>query len=128
MPLSAAAFAGVLAVILPVALNPTLRHYDAPLFSWVRTGWEGAGLLTVFLLGLAGLGVALISRTRPLVLGIATMALFPVMSVAEVVVDPTSHNLLPLEWLMYLAATAPGIAGAYLGQGFRRLLGSEEPR
>ena len=111
-PLSAAAFAGLVAVMLPVALNPTLRHYDAPLFPWVRTGWEGAGLLTVFLLGLAGLGVAVMSKTRPLALGIATMALFPVMSIDEIIVDPTSHNLLPLEWLMYLAATAPGIAGA----------------
>ncbi|MEN3340293.1 MAG: hypothetical protein V7647_3969 [Acidobacteriota bacterium] len=50
-----------------------------------------------------------------------TMAAFPLISIVEIVIDPASHSLLPIEWFLYLLESLPGIAGAYLAQSIRRM-------
>jgi hypothetical protein len=116
----AAAMLGVAAIVLGVIGNPNARHYDAPLFPLIRTGIEGMNGGTLLFLAVAGLLVASVGEAPPLLIGLSTMAAFPLLSVAEALVDPKSHNLLPIEWFLYLVETIPGIAGAYLGWSIRR--------
>jgi hypothetical protein len=116
----AAAILGVAAIILGVVGDPSARHYDAPLFPLIRTGIEGMNGGTLLFLAVVGLLVASVGEAPPLLIGLCTMAFFPFLSLAEVLIDPKSHSLLPLEWLLYAFETIPGIAGAYLAWGIRR--------
>jgi hypothetical protein len=117
-----AAALGVTAIVLAGRGNSVPQDYSAPLFPAVRRGIEGMNGGSVLLLLGAGLIPGLFGRAHPLLIGLSTMALFPLMSIAEVIVDPTSHNLLPFEWILYGLETAPGIIGAFTGRWYGRVV------
>lgn len=121
LSMAASAVLGCTAVIVAVAGQP-LQRYEAPLFPVLRTAWEGANAKTLIFLFLAGLIVGVFRRSPSLLIGVSAMALFPLASVAEMVADPKSHNLFPIEWFLYGLATIPAIAGAALGHQLRKLL------
>lgn len=76
-------------------------------------------------------GVAgLIFRSLPaVVVGISMLALLPVAAVAEMMADPTSHNLWPLEFAMYAVISLAPAAGAALGRiGWSRMATARSPR
>jgi hypothetical protein len=113
--IAAAASLGCLGVLGAALLDPGLHHYESPLFPLVRAAIEDFGTRSLVALAGAGFLVGLFRGAPWPVIGLSTMALFPLFSVAEMLVDPTSHNLFPLEWLMYAAATLPAMFGAYVG-------------
>lgn len=81
---------------------------------------DGMRLESLLFLMLSGF---LIGRARPQhawVIGLATMASFPVIALVEVILDPTTHNLLPLEFIGYGLMTLPGLLGALGGRALRR--------
>jgi len=110
-----AALLGIGAVILPVWLL-SLRPYTAPLFPLIRTGVEGMSYLTFVFLFVSGLLLGFLGRGHPFFLGIATMALLPLLAIAEMVASPTSHNLWPLEFAMYGFVSLSAVLGACLGR------------
>jgi hypothetical protein len=71
---------------------------------------------------LVGFGCALAVPHRFWVAGLASMALFPVVAIVGAVRDPTSHNLLGIEFVMYGFLTLPAILGGALGKRIRALL------
>ncbi len=118
----AAALLGVGAVVLGVYGRGTVEGGASPLFPAVARGIEGLNARSVALLIGAGFIPGALGKAHPLLIGLATMALFPIMSVADVVVDGTSHNLLPFEWAIYCVLTCPGILGAFVGRRFKHFL------
>jgi hypothetical protein len=45
------------------------------------------------------------------------MSLLPIVAITEVAfVDPTSHNLLPFEFVVYAFGALPGFLGAWLAR------------
>jgi hypothetical protein len=46
---------------------------------------------------------------------------FPVVAIAEIVKDPTSHNLIPFEMVMYAFLAVPTVLGAWVGGLVARL-------
>lgn len=118
--LGAAAVLGVVAIVTPVALEPTMQVYDAPLFPLLRSAVEGLGFASILFLLVLGFLLGLIDKVPPILLGPATLALFPLAAVAEVLVDPTSHNLFPIECMLYVVLSIPATIGAFLGRWFRR--------
>jgi len=110
-----AALHGLGAVNLPVWLL-SLRPYTAPLFPLLRTGVEGLSFLTFIFLFVSGLLLGLFARGHPFLLGIATMGLFPLLAIAEIVVSPTSHNLWPLEFMIYGFVSLSAVLGVYFGR------------
>lgn len=110
-----AAVLGLAAVILPVWLL-SLPPHTAPLFPLVRTGIEGLSFLTfIFLFG-SGLLLGFFGKGQPVLLGIATIGLLPLLAIAEMVVSPTSHNLWPLEFMMYGFISLSAVVGACIGR------------
>ncbi|MBI4656887.1 MAG: hypothetical protein HY746_09115 [Elusimicrobia bacterium] len=107
---------GFAAVILPVILRHQIFPYRDTLFPVLRSGVEKLSLLSVIGLFLAGLLAGIKSPFRPSVNGLLTMSLFPVIAIADMIFYPTSHNLWPLEFVVYLLLTIPGIIGAYTGR------------
>jgi uncharacterized membrane protein YjjP (DUF1212 family) len=93
------------------------------LFSLIRTGIEGISIWSFSLLLLSGLGVKLLSNLSGWKIGLTTMALFPIMAIFEIIVDSSSHNMFPFEFIGYALYSIPAIIGAYIAQGIQKVLG-----
>jgi hypothetical protein len=116
---------GLLAFVLPVfILSP--KQYESPLFPLLRTGIEGASSLTYILLFLGALGLGTALRISPWLLGVFCMAGFPLLAFAEMVYDPSSHNLWPIEFLIYAGTSVVSITGAFVGDAVRELFSKTE--
>jgi hypothetical protein len=113
-----AAIAGIASVIVPyVAIHGFGGHYSSPLFPLLRNAWELLELIpTLVLLLIVGGILGFIRPKNWLVLGSSTVLLFPLAAVLEMAVDPGSHNLWPIEFLLYVVLVAvPALAGSLLG-------------
>jgi hypothetical protein len=109
-----AAVAGYLAVWIPWSLAGS--HNDMV---------DGMRPISLLYLVLVGFGCGLAVPHRFWVAGLASMALFPVIAIVGAVRDPTSHNLLGIEFVMYAFLTLPAILGGALGKLIRALLAEE---
>lgn len=118
-PVALSGLAGVLAIVVPVWLIP-MEQYDSVLFPTIRTGIEGLGGEAIFLLGALGMILGAIFR-HPALTGMGMVLPFPLAGLAEMVVDPSSHNLWPFEFLVYFILSAVPITGGYLGSLLRHL-------
>ena len=49
------------------------------------------------------------------------MVLFPIASIAEMILYPTSHNLWPLEFFVYGILSIPAVVGALIGSKLTRM-------
>jgi hypothetical protein len=92
---------GLLAMVIPVLVWPPARHFDAPLFPLIRDAVEGIGLPQLLLLFTAGVLLGLVSASRAWLLGLAAISVLPLAALAEMIKDPTSHNLFPFEFAFY---------------------------
>jgi hypothetical protein len=110
-----AALLGLLAIVAPVWILD-LRRYSAPLFPLIRSGVEGMSLLTLVFLFCAGFLTGCFGVGHPLLLGIATVALLPILAIAEMSVLSTTHNLWPLEFIIYSVISLCAVAGAFTGR------------
>src|SRR5436309_14031759 len=95
-----AALLGLIAIVAPVSILD-LRRYTAPLFPLIRSGVEGMSLLTLVFLFCAGFLVGCFGVGHPILIGIATVALLPILAIAEMSISSTTHNLWPLEFIIY---------------------------
>lgn len=121
-PLVLAPFLGFLAMLLPALLRQPSRQAMESVHALVRTAVKHVGPWNFVLLLLVGAFLGAISSWRTLVLGAAAMLLFPALAVTEMISDSTSHNLWPLEFLMYAFYGCVVAAGAVL---LRRVGGRE---
>ena len=80
---------------------------------------DGMELISLLYLTLVGFGCGLAVPHRVWIAGLASMSLFPVMAIVGVVRDPTSHNLLGIEFVIYAFLTLPAILGGALGKMIR---------
>jgi hypothetical protein len=72
----------------------------------------------LLLSGLLGAGFR---RVWPVALGM--MLPWPIACAIEVIRDPTSHNLLPFDIMLWCAAFAVGLMGAFVGRLIRSRMG-----
>jgi hypothetical protein len=113
-----AAAAGFCAYVLPVALDPGVRHYDAAFLPFVRDAVEGMKPYTLLLLFGIGAIFGFIGRAPAWLAGMATMAAFPVWSAADMALGG-DHNLFPIEWFIYGVISLFGLAGAVIARRLR---------
>jgi uncharacterized membrane protein len=106
-----AAVAGYLAVWLPWKLAGSHNNMV-----------DGMELISLLYLMLVGFGCALAVPHRFWIAGLASMSLFPVMAIVGAVLDPTTHNLLGIELIMYVFLTIPVLLGGAIGKLIRVLL------
>jgi hypothetical protein len=114
MALLVAPILGLLAMILPVLIRRPAVWYDAPMFPVLRNAQEHVGAWQLVLFFVAGLALGFLFSSRALLLGAAAVILLPLAAVAEMLVDPASHNLFPFEFLIYAAYGAIVATGSAL--------------
>ena len=97
-----AAGVGPMSFLAPLWWRHNVRTYHAPVSSTMATAVENFhfdGLLVLlclsFLLGL------MTRRAAPYKLGLVTMAFFPALTLVEMIIDSRSHNLFPVEFVVY---------------------------
>ena len=110
--------------VLLIAIVAAIAGYLAVWIPWMLAGShknmvDGMQLISLLYLVLVGFGCGLAVPHRVWVAGLASMALFPVMAIVGAVRDPTSHNLLGIEFVMYAFLTLPAILGGALGKMIR---------
>lgn len=107
---------GLISILLPTFFLTGIKIYDSPLFPNVRTGIEGFSKWSFIFLFLSGFVVKLFSKLSSWKIGLMSMSLFPLMAFFEIIVDLTSHNMIPFELILYLIYSIPSILGAYVSQ------------
>jgi hypothetical protein len=113
--------------VLLLAIIAAVAGYLAVWIPWMLAGShknmvDGMELISLLYLTLVGFGCGLAVPHRFWVAGLASMSLFPVMAIVGAVRDPTSHDLLGIEFVMYGFLTLPAILGGALGKMIRALL------
>ncbi len=111
--LVAVAILGIACIVIPV-LNQPLK--PSPLFPLLHTGIEKMTWVAIALLAALGLVAGLTTRAPVWAIAIASVALLPCAAIAEIVKDGTSHNLIPLEIIMYGFMSIPVLAMAAVGR------------
>jgi hypothetical protein len=117
-----AAVLGFISIIVPPYIKPgdKLVFYDPPLFPIFATAIKNFSIFpTTILLTIAGIIVGYLKPEIWWLLGLATVILFPIASISEMVLYPATHNLWPLELLIYGIMSIPPIIGAFLGSKLR---------
>jgi len=118
-----AAVLGSLSIILPPYISPGKKvvFYDAPLFPIIATAIKNLSIFpTTLLLLIAGFIVGYLKSDIWWLLGFATVILFPIAAISEMILYPTTHNLWPLELLVYGILSIPPIIGALLGSKLKK--------
>jgi hypothetical protein len=70
----------------------------------------------------------LLTRLPLFAIPLASIALLPAAMVLEMLADESSHNLFPLEIIVYALLQAPAMLGAVIGYGARWLLAGRRQR
>lgn len=96
-----------------------MKPYESPLFPLIRTGIEGLSKYSFLFLLLAGFMVKLFSDVPFWQIGPMSMALFPLAAICEMIADSSSHNMFPIEFIIYGFLSMPAIIGAYAAQVIR---------
>lgn len=73
-------------------------------------------LLAGFIFFLTGILIGIFFQLNPWLAGIALIAALPIASFYEASVYKGSHNLIPLELIIYFLFSVPAIAGVYIGR------------
>jgi hypothetical protein len=115
-----AAMAGTLALAFPVLTGQADTGHSAAFFPFMADVVEGVELSSITLLFGVGVAAGLFGRASGVILGMATAALLPMWSAADMVLGGTGHNLFPFEWFIYGIYGLIGIAGALVGRGIQR--------
>lgn len=123
LPFIIAPMLGFLSITLPPYLSPgkTIVYYDASLFPIIATAIKNLSILpTAILLFLTGLIVGYLKPKMWWVLGFSTIILFPIAAILEMIVQPTSHNLWPFEFLLYAGLSVPAMIGALITANLKK--------
>jgi hypothetical protein len=78
---------------------------------------------TTALLTIAGFILGYLRPEIWWLLGFATIMLFPIAAICEMVLYPTTHTLWPVEFLMYGILSIPPMIGAFLGSKLKNKTG-----
>jgi len=117
-----AAVLGLFSIIIPPLLDTGIKHYGGSslFFGLISTGIENLSSAGLVFLFLSGILLGYLAPKFPWLWGIGTMSLFPVIAFIEGMMNPSTHNLFPIEIIVYGVTMIPGIAGAYVGAYFKR--------
>lgn len=114
-------YLGILSIIVPTYLNSSIIKYDSPVFPLIRTGIEGFSMLTVVSLVISGIIIGLIKPKYFWLWGFSIIWLLPTIAIIEMIKDPYSHNIWPIEFMFYGSAALLGVLGALIGKYIRRV-------
>jgi len=115
------ALLGLACVLLPVVISPPARLRPAPLFPLLDAAIQRMTWVPIAALAALGLLGGLFTRLPTFLIAPASIACLPAATIAEMIVDPTSHNLFPLEFVIHFLMGVPVMLTALCGRTVRWL-------
>jgi hypothetical protein len=114
--LAIAPILGLASFILPVVLTERIKIWNSD-YSILKkvVGPDGFTGFTALCLIISGITLGFLNPKRPWLWGLLTMSLFPVIAIIEMSGNPYSHNIWPIEFVMYAILSFPAIIGAFIG-------------
>jgi hypothetical protein len=112
---------GLVAVLVPALLLP-MKPYESPMFPIIRIAIEGMTPFTYAGLFIGGLALGWFFPYGA-ALGLLTMLPFYASALTEMIVDPQSHKLWPIEFVIYLALSLLAVLGGLGASWGRQLIG-----
>jgi hypothetical protein len=113
-----AACLGFLSVVGPNIVSSGVSERGI-FYSLPAANGSGNFFASMALLFAVGFVLSIIAPSEWLFIAIAEIALLPFVAIVDMLIDPTSHNLFPVELLMYAAIDLPALLGAFLGGRIR---------
>ena len=115
-----AAISGMLGVVLLGHVTGCITPGTHTLIPFVSKGmWNTNPFYTIAWLMITGLVLGYYQPERWFLGGIATISLFPVFTLLEMTLSPTSHNLWPIEFMFDAVLALLAIVGAAIGREIR---------
>ncbi len=112
---------GILSLVLPVFIYRLPLEETSPLFPVLATGVEHLSALTLVFLFISGAILSgVFKHPASWVASMVVMGAMPIVILADVIADSTSHNLLPFELAQYGALSLVALFGAGVGVAVRR--------
>jgi hypothetical protein len=105
--------------LLLLLLSSRIQHVEPPqageyyYSSFLRNNYT---FLTASIFLLLGLLIGYYFKLNPWLSGFSLVLIFPIAAFYEATVYRGSHNLIPIELVIYLLFSFPAIAGIYLGR------------
>src|SRR5262245_32643320 len=116
--LAAAPLLGLLCIVAPALERPEAKAWS--FLALVQHAIEGFGASAALLLFILGVALGTVSAVRSVILGLAAIASLPLISIVQMVLDPSANNLGPIAWFFYWVEWAPVFAGAELSRRYLR--------
>lgn len=123
LPTIIAPILGFLSFAIPilVATPKKIMYGGNDIFSLTRIVYEKfLPIPTIAALISVGFILSIIQPKHWLIIGISTIAWFPLLSIFELLMGKGSHNLFPFEFLIYVVLMLPGLLGALGGRMVKR--------
>jgi hypothetical protein len=111
---------GACAIVVPVVLDPSTRHYQSAVLPVMRDAVEGMHPHSLALLFGIGILLGTFGKGPVWLIGPSTMAAFLSWSIIDMAMGQ-DHNMFPIEWFLYGVFSLCGLAGAFGGRLLRRL-------
>ena len=109
--------------ILWLAAHQMLSSLPIPAsgeYFWSKLAWQNFTRSTCVLVSISALLIAYTLDANPVVVGLGTVAIFPMVALVEATVYRGSHNLIPFEFVVYAVYGFFPICGAGLGSFIRQ--------
>src|SRR5258706_11404583 len=114
------ALVGMAIVVLPVLIDGRHSQNSAVFFPLIGNAVEDITFFTLGILFLLGLLLGIFGQGTVLLIGSATMLVFPMWSLTDMLAGCTGHDLWPMEWLFFGIESFPGLVGAIIGRVLKR--------
>jgi len=113
---------GLLSVTIPTIMFVPKKYYDSFGFWLIQTGIESFSIYNVLCLAISGMLIGVIHPKSAWIYGAATILPFPIYAIAEMIKNPSSHNLFPFEFVFYSIMALPGMFGAETSSYIKRAI------
>lgn len=100
----------LVSIILETPATPAGEYHYS---SFLRNNY---GITAGILYLIAGLAVGYLMELKPWLAGFCLILIFPITALYEATVYRGSHNLIPVEFLVFILYALPSLVGAYLGK------------
>lgn len=124
----AAALLNFMSIVIPPYIgNTSLLNQSSTMFEYVFNAVEKANIPeTIGLTIIVSFGFSCLVPHMWIVIGLSPVYIIIFIMSVEIMFYPTSHNLLPIEILVYLVLSMPSIIAALLGSRIRMHLNKQE--
>ncbi len=124
--LLSAGISGLLMYILPAAFSPMPESHDG-LFPWLEAGVEMSGIHTVIFFIAGGFVIGMIRSKRAWLTATGLILPLYAAAVVEMVMNPYSHNLWPIEFLFYGVPGCAAVMTSLIATRIARKTGPAPP-